>query len=91
MIEVYSENPNLILSPASPKIVWAEKKISVFTPTVKILVWGFHKFLENLPTMTLTRKRFLGKVIFVIKKVLVLISQWSKKLTALKVNLQVAG
>ena len=41
--------------------------------------------------MTLTRRRFLGKVIFVIKKVLVLISQWSKKLTALKVNLQVAG
>ena len=59
--------------------------------TGKILVWGFHKFLENLPTMTLTRRRFLGKVIFVIKKVLVLISQWSKKLTALKVKLQVAG
>ena len=54
--------------------------------TEKILVWGFHKFLENLPTLTLTCRRFLSKVIFVIKKVLVLISQRSKKLTVLEVN-----
>ena len=54
--------------------------------TGKILVWGFHKFLENLPTLTLTCRRFLSKVIFVIKKVLVLISQRSKKLTVLEVN-----
>ena len=31
--EVYSENPNLILLPTGLQIVWAERKVSVFTPT----------------------------------------------------------
>ena len=31
--EVYSENPNLILLPTGLKIVWAERKVSVFIPT----------------------------------------------------------
>ena len=31
--EVYSENPNLTLLPTGLKIVWAKKKVSVFTPT----------------------------------------------------------
>ena len=57
----------------------------------KILFWGFDKLLENLSAMTLTRRRFLGKVIFVIKNLVLLLYQWSKKLTILKDNLQVAG
>ena len=31
--EVYSENPNLTLLPTGLKIVWAKKKVLVFTPT----------------------------------------------------------